>query len=371
MEHAHPKERPLITLYLNNLEIGGAESIFVELARGFIRLGYRVDFVLGQARGALLADVPAEARLFDLKAPNILSSIHGLVSYLHRESPAVILAITELTSLLVLLSRRLTSAKVIVGLVLATTISRHRRSPLKKKLERILVSNWYRSADAIISVSRGVASDFAEYTGIPLESICVIYNPVITPNLLAVSKASVDHPFFQGDHLPVILGVGRLSEAKNFSALIRAFAIIRPRIQSRLLILGEGEERPALENLIRSLKLTQDVSLPGFVSSPFPYMSKASVFVLSSLWEGLPGALIEALACGAPVISTDCPNGPAEILDGGKYGHLVPVDDVQALADAIIDSINGDHRKPPSVWLDQFRSENVIQEYLKALRLVA
>jgi glycosyltransferase involved in cell wall biosynthesis len=136
-----------------------------------------------------------------------------------------------------------------------------------------------------------------------------------------------------------------------------------------LIILGDGEERQSLQKLIDSLKIRESIDMPGFVLNPYAFMKKASVFVLSSRWEGLPNALIQAMACGAPVVSTDCRSGPAEILDGGKYGRLVPVGDVEALADAIETTLKGDRRRPPASWLEQFSAGRVVRDYLKVLDL--
>ncbi len=357
-------ENGRIALYLNHLEIGGAETIFIELARGFIELGFRVDFLLGEKRGALISQIPETARIIELGVSNAVSGIPKLAQYLRRENPSAFLTITELTSLAALTAKLISGVSAYMMIVLATTISRHKRAPLKKRLERFLVSLLYPKADGIVSVSRGAAEDLARYAGLPSKRIKVVYTPVIKPSLFVQMTEPIHHPFFQGDGTPVVLGVGRLTEPKNFPLLMEAFALLRQRIPSRLIILGEGEMRPALENLINALGVQNDVSLPGFVPSPYPYMNRASVFVMSSMWEGLPGALIEAMACGAPVVSTDCPSGPSEILDGGRYGHLVPVGNPQALADAIEASLRGDQRKPPAKWLEQFSARVVVNQYL-------
>jgi glycosyltransferase involved in cell wall biosynthesis len=305
--------------------------------------------------------------VINLNVPNAYIGIPELVRYLRSEKPRAFLAVTELTALAVITAKLISRAHARVVIVLATTISKHKRTPLKKKIERILVSLLYPKVDGIVAVSHGAAEDFAQYAGIPIERVKVIYNPVIKPSLHEQKEEDVEHPFFQDQSIPVVVSVGRLSEPKNFPLLIQAFALLRSRIQVRLVILGEGEMRPTLERLVDTLGMQDDVSLPGFVRSPYPYMSKASVFVMSSLWEGLPVALIEAMACGAPAVSTDCPSGPAEILDGGRYGHLVPVGNAQALADAIKACLDGDHRKPPIEWLDQFRVEPVIEQYLNIM----
>jgi len=171
--------------------------------------------------------------------------------------------------------------------------------------------------------------------------------------------------------IPVILGLGRLSQEKDFPTLIRAFAIVRQEMPCRLVILGEGKDRQQLEELAHNLdergEAAADVSIPGFVENPFAYMSKAAVFVLSSAFEGLPGSLIQAMACGCPVVSTDCPQGPAEILKAGEYGYLVPIGDAQAMADAIRRVLSGDVLKPPPEWLLEFEAEPVLRQYLSVM----
>jgi len=171
--------------------------------------------------------------------------------------------------------------------------------------------------------------------------------------------------------IPVILGLGRLSQEKDFPTLIRAFAIVRQEMPCRLVILGEGKDRQQLEELAHNLdergEAAADVSIPGFVENPFAYMSKAAVFVLSSAFEGLPGSLIQAMACGCPVVSTDCPQGLAEILKAGEYGYLVPIGDAQAMADAIRRVLSGDVLKPPPEWLLEFEAEPVLRQYLSVM----
>ena len=198
-----------------------------------------------------------------------------------------------------------------------------------------------------------------------------IYNPVVTAELVSQSRAPLDHPWLQLGAPPVILGVGRLHEQKDFPTLLRAFARVRAKREARLIILGEAkhaEYRTELTTLAAQLGIANDVMFPGFVDNPFAYMAHAAVFVLSSAWEGLPTVLIEALACGCPVVSTDCPSGPAEILENGKYGPLVPVGDDVALADAICSVLN---TPPNRDWLRArgalFGVDHVADRYLGVL----
>jgi glycosyltransferase involved in cell wall biosynthesis len=365
-----------IALFLPSLDGGGAERMMVQLAIGFASLGLKVDIVLVKAQGVYLSQVPVSVRVVNLHARNTYTSFPKLFSYLRREKPTVILSTLPLTDLIILLARRLACVPSRIVLRCPTTVSLLPRSAAKKALERLLLAWIYPWSDAIIAVSHGVAQDLSSYAGIPLNQIHTIYNPVITFKILEMAKEPVNHPWFGqaaagNAALPVILGLGRLSQEKNFPTLIRAFAIVRQEMPCRLVILGEGKDRQQLEELAHNLdergEAAADVFMPGFVENPFAYMNKADVFVLSSVFEGLPGSLIQAMACGCPVVSTDCPHGPAEILKAGEYGYLVPIGDARAMADAIRRVLSGDVRKPPPEWLVQFKAEPVLRQYLNVM----
>jgi glycosyltransferase involved in cell wall biosynthesis len=165
----------------------------------------------------------------------------------------------------------------------------------------------------------------------------------------------------------VLIAVGRLQIQKDYPTLLRAFAQVRQKRPVRLLILGEGKERPMLEELIKTLGVEEDVSLPGFVMNPFAYMARASLFVLSSRWEGLPTVLIEAMCCGTPVVSTDCPSGPREILREGQYGQLVPVGEPTALARAIETTLDAKASSPPPESWRPYELDTVVSQYSRLL----
>jgi glycosyltransferase involved in cell wall biosynthesis len=203
--------------------------------------------------------------------------------------------------------------------------------------------------------------------GVPRERIAVIYNPIITPELQERVKIPLQHPWLESRRLPVVLAVGRLMPQKDFPTLIQAFAQVRRHHLARLLILGEGPDRLALEALVRELGLEQDISLPGFVANPYPYMARAALFVLSSRWEGLPGVLIEAMYCGVPLIATNCPSGPQEILKDGQYGQLVPVGNVAALTHAIEMALTGKVPRPPQESWRPFELQTIVNQYLQIL----
>ncbi|MCI0555205.1 MAG: glycosyltransferase [Anaerolineae bacterium] len=353
-----------IAIFFHDLGIGGAERVMLQLGQGFIEAGHPVDLVLARAEGPLLSETPAGTRVIDFNTRKPFVMFVRLVKYLRAERPSALLSPFEVTSVIAILAKKISGASTRIVVRVSVHISRNKRTTKWKKiLERLVVSRVYPLADGIITVSKGVTEDLSAYTGIPLERIKVIYNPVISEQLLQVAEHPVHHRFFAEGQYPVVLGVGRLAEQKDFSTLIRAFDILRKKIPSRLIILGDGEERPSLEELIRSCGLQDLVDLPGFDINPFAFMKKASVFVLSSKWEGLPGVLIQALACDCPVVSTDCLSGPSEILNGGEYGRLVPVGDVDEMAAAMEAVLIGNIRKPPKNWLEQFTIGAVIPQY--------
>jgi glycosyltransferase involved in cell wall biosynthesis len=352
-----------LAIFFHDFGVGGAERVMLQLARGFIDLGYTVDLVMGRAEGPLLSEVPERARIINLNVGNPFTMFMRLTQYLRAERPAALLSPFEVTSVIAILAKRISRVSTRVVIRVSVHLSKNKRTRWKKLVEKLVVSKVYPLADGIVTVSRGAAQDLSVYAAISPARIQVINNPVISEQLLEAAGQLVDHPFFNADKTPVILGVGRLTEQKDFPTLIQAFDILRKRIRARLIILGDGEERPALENLIRTYGLQDVVDLFGFELNPFAFMKKASVFVLSSKWEGLPGVLIQALACECPVVSTDCLSGPSEILKDGQYGHLVPVGDAEAIASAIESVLSGDVRRPPKSWLEQYQIDSVIPQY--------
>jgi glycosyltransferase involved in cell wall biosynthesis len=266
-----------------------------------------------------------------------------------------------------MLASILAQTKTKLILVEHNTLSVDKSKLFRGKFVPIFMKWLYPYADNIVCVSEGVAQDLVSQLGLAKEKVKVIYNPVVNEDLITASQAPLNHPWFEQD-IPVFLTVGRLTEQKDFITLLEAFALLRKQIVARLVILGEGELRGELEAKISKLGIAEDVSLPGFTTNPYAYMSQASAFVLSSRWEGLGIVLIEAMACGCPVIATDCPNGPREILEGGRYGYLSPVGDALALSEAmlkVLDSpIDQELLKQRAIY---FSSKRAVSEYLYLL----
>jgi glycosyltransferase involved in cell wall biosynthesis len=363
------KYPPRVAFFLGSFGGGGIERITAHLAHNFVKLGVQIDLILNRADPTHLWQMPTETRIIDLKAPNLYLSLPGLVRYLRQDRPIALLAADHYLNEIALLAKRL--ARVPLRLVVAehNQLSQTARNAtkLKGRLTPLFARYLYPWADGIVAVSDGVAKDLAATALLPLDRIETIYNPVINDRMLANAKEPVAHEWFTSPDIPIILGVGKLEQQKDFPNLIRAFAQVRQTRPARLVILGWGPDRPELDALIQKLGLEADVALLGYVENPYAYMARSSVFVLSSAWEGLPTVLIEAMALGIPVVSTDCESGPAEILAHGKYGHLTPVGDSAALAESILQVLGGQLKSIDSHWLDQFGTEMATQKYLKVL----
>jgi glycosyltransferase involved in cell wall biosynthesis len=334
----HPdRERPDLAIFLQDLAGGGAERMMVNLAGGLAERGFAVDLVLSRKEGPYLQEVDPAVRVVDLGARRVMTVVFPLARYLRRERPRVLLATLVHVNVAALLARGLARVPVPVLVREASHMSTNRRhvAHWPVRVAYRLAPAIYRLADRIVAVSDGVAQDAAAFLRLPRNRIEVVYNPVVGPDLYEAASRLPDHPWLSEGGAPVFLNVGRLIEQKDQATLLRAFARVRSKRQARLMILGEGPLRRQLEDLAATLGVGSEVAFPGFVENPFAYMARSACLIVSSRWEGLPGVLIQAMACGAPVVSTDCPSGPAEILEGGKFGLLVPVGDEEAMAAAM------------------------------------
>jgi len=353
-----------VALFLPSLEVAGAERVMVTLARGLAKSGLSVDVVVSNAAGGLSREIPSQIQVVDLAARGVLGSLPALVRYLRRQRPDALMSTIEHANVVALwaawLARTRTRTVVRAASMVPTGPS---RDPGFRAWALPLFMRWtYPWADHVIAPSKAVRDDLAAKLRLSGERIEIIYNPVDLRTIQEEMRAYVDDPWFSGDGPPVILAVGRLVKVKDHATLLRAFAQVKERKPARLVILGEGPERPQLEALAEQLHVDADVSLPGFVENPFAYMARATVFVQSSAWEGLPNALIQALACGCPVVSTDCQGGAREVLGGGRFGRLVPSRDPSALADALVEACMHP-TTPPGESLEAFQLERVVEAY--------
>lgn len=336
-----------IALVMSGFGQGGVPAMMLVLARALLAEGHRVDLVVARNEGPRRDLVPGGVRVIDLeslhprfswrrlvrkKSHRVLACARPLAAYLEAERPAIVFSGGNYINVIALRARSRSTVKPVIVVSQRSHFSHESQGKL---LARWLIRRAYPRADAIVAVSDGVADDLAAGTGLTRERITTIYNPAVTPEVIANSRQPASHAWLTGTGPPVVVAAGRLHRAKDFPTLIRAFAQVRARRPARLIIFGEGAERTALEQLVARLGLSDDVDLPGFVDNPHACMARAGVFVLSSAWEGFSNVVAEALACGPPVVATDCPSGPAEILAHGRYGRLVPVGDADAMAAAI------------------------------------
>jgi glycosyltransferase involved in cell wall biosynthesis len=335
------KKSKRVALLLGALTAGGVERVMLNLAEAFCERKLRVDLVVTRAEGEYAGRVPAGVRVFDLRAKRVLAAIPALVRYLRSAHPDAILSAQKHVNCIAVGARELAGLDTRLLLSIHSNLSQNTKNATTIT-ERLLptVMRWcYPRADRVVAVSRGVAEDLAAQLGFRPESIDVVHNPVVKQELPEQADRPVSHSWFRTGAPPVILGVGRLTPAKDFGTLIRAFARVRKRFDHRLVILGEGPERGRLEGIIEGLGLSKCADLPGYVDNPYAYMSRAAVCVLSSRWEGFGNVLVEAMACGTPVVATDCRSGPREILEDGKWGRLVPPENPEALGKAIIHTV--------------------------------
>ena len=397
-----------LAIFLRNLAGGGTERMMLALAGGIAARGLTVELVLCQRTGDRRDEIPPGVRVHELARhapwlgrlralqadprhlpqllapvllaptpPATLPYLDALAAYLRSTRPRAFLAAMPFENLDALRARKLAGVPTRVVLSERSTLS---MNTLRGKLwcQRFaapLIRTQYGAADAIAAVSDGVARDLCTITGLPRSRVRTVYNPTVGSELAVQAAAPLDHPWLQGSGPPTILAAGRLTQAKDYPTLIRAFAQLRERQPARLLIVGGAKDAAATERgqakLMRLADrhgVTGDVALLGHVTNPFAFMARADLFVLSSRWEGFPNVLVEAMACGCPVVATDCPSGPAEILDGGRYGTLVPPGDVSALADAMAATL----RAPlPRTVLQargqQFSVDRAVDAYLDLL----
>jgi glycosyltransferase involved in cell wall biosynthesis len=346
--------------------------VLLDLAAEFIARGHPVDLVLmSAAQDRPLVDlIPAGVRTVDLGCPRLWTSVPALTRYLKRTRPTAVIAAMPLANAVAAYARL--ASRVPCRLILT---EHNARSLVFGESERRrhlalspLVRFGYRFGDCIVAVSNGVADRLRRLPGVPADRIRVIYNPAYSARIESLARSPVPHDWLADRAVPVIVASGRLELQKDFETLLRAFALVLARRPARLMILGDGSQRTSLEALADRLGLRESVAFEGFVMNPWAYVARAHVFVLSSVHEGLGNVLVEAMACGTSVVSTDCPAGPEEILQGGRYGSLVPMRDPAALADAVIGAI--DHPVAPDLLRERarfFSIDSAMAGYLDAL----
>ncbi|WP_176758706.1 glycosyltransferase [Thiohalorhabdus denitrificans] len=347
---------------------GGIERVIVNLINQLSISGIQVDLLLSRDREVPYPEeLNPNTNVIDLGTYHKLSAILPVARYLQKFKPDALLTAKDHGANVGIISAELSRTNTPVFVSIHSSLSQ----TVTKFTRKFWVKHLYPRANAIITVSQGAARGLCTTFKIKPEKVHVIYNPITNQSLFHLANESPNHPWLLNNRsAPVILGVGRLSSSKDFPTLIKAFKKVREEMPARLLIIGEGEKREYLENLIEELGLQNDVDLPGFYSNPYSIMKKADLFALSSAWEGFGNVLAEAISLGTPAVSTNCPSGPSEILNGGLYGPLVPVGDVDSMAKAmkevLVNPPNPESLRKAGL---RFSQENIALEYQKIMGL--
>ena len=366
-----------VALFIPKLRAGGAEKVTLNLAAALAARGLAVDVVVGSAGGQLRPQMPEQVRFVDLLArpPAILSKTKRLAQYLAVERPSVLFSSLDIVGSAVA-ARLISKARTKIVMCVHTNLSAQFRDyrSVVSWVRPALLKFAYRRADHVAAVSRGILDDLLTLVELPEDRVSVLYNPVVSDEMLARAAEAISHPWFAGGAHKVIVAAGRLVRQKDFPTLLKAFQIVRQHQECKLVIFGDEDPRqPAmrssLQNLAQSLGIAEHCRFEGFVQNPYPFFRRSDLFVLSSIYEGLPTVLIEALACGLPVVSTDCPSGPREILCDGEFGTLVPVGDCKSLADGIAKELSQPRlRSPLRQRASEFSYQSAVDRYMQLMQ---
>ena len=363
-----PGDRRSLVIYLPDLASGGAERLHLTMAPSFVEAGFEVTFLLHRAEGTLKPLLPPGVRVVSMDCGRTLAGLLPLTRFLRLERPDILLSNLGHNNIVAIWAAALARVptRVIASYHSVFSVETSPKTRWQYRILPLLSRLFLDRAHGIVAVSQGVADDLAHTTGVARNRITVIYNAVVSNDFNRRMAESVAHPWLGNDGPPIILGVGRLVSDKDFVTLIAAFTIVTQTRDARLILLGEGPLHADLLARAASLGVAERVSLPGFQPNPLPFMRRAAVLAVSSAYEGFGNVLVEALACGTPVVSTDCPYGPAEILEGGRFGMLVPVGDRKAMAAGLLATLDN---PPPAEFLQArgrtFTVERAVNRYIR------
>ena len=357
-----------VAIYMPSLEGGGAERAMVDLANGLRAQGLTTELVVNRNEGPWRRLLLADVRLVAIRSRRAFFGLVKLLRYLRGARPDVVLANGAASIILTMLARWVMRRFIVIARVPVNQSAGLANVNLKWRIIRTVQASLLPQADAIVTNSVGSSEDIARSFPVASDKIHTIHNPVVQPGLADEASKPVEHPWFGCHGTPIILAAARLEQSKDHRTLIRAFASVAQQREVRLIVLGEGTQRRDLVKLTHELGVADRVDLPGFHANPFAFMAKSRLFVLSSTQEGMPNVLIQAMACGTPVVSTDCPSGPREVLEDGRWGPLVPVGDANSLADAM--SATLDRPLPPATLIARaatYSAEASIQAYMRLI----
>lgn len=364
-----------LAVVLPSLTGGGMERMRLNLIREWLRAGVMVDLVVARASGELLAEVPRSVHVIEVAGRGPLHFLRGFQRYLREECPThVLVAGYDIAGLVLLaIAGRKAGAPAVVVSVHSNPSAEARSGSWRQRLKLYasfgLIRLMLSRCRGIVAVSEGVANDLATTFGFPRAKVHVIGNPVLTDEFDACAAAPLNDPPFAPDR-PWILFAGRFEYQKGLDVLLAAFRIVAQHSNADLVLLGEGSLREVLVGDVCRFGLVERVHFRSFQQNPLPYIRDSNIVVLPSRYEGFGNVLIEALGCGTQVVATDCPSGPAEILDNGRYGQLVPVGDADALAAALLESLTGHFSLDPKqlqARAKRFTAASAAGKYLHVL----
>jgi glycosyltransferase involved in cell wall biosynthesis len=327
-----------IAFFIPDMRVGGAEKTVLNLLKGMHAQGLMTDLVVINNGGIYNKEIPGTVRIINLHNRRVGAAVFSLAGYLRKHKPRVLISHLSHCNVVALLANKIagsiTPVIVVEHSILSGSVFR-----LKHRLLLWLMKKLYPSAGSVVAVAKKTAEDVELTLALKKSSVHPIYNPVSMEEVFLKSAARPLHPWLEQKEIPLYLAVGRLVPEKDFKTLLDAFSLVRKKMNARLILLGDGVLLPELQQQVLSLGIDKDVSLPGFTENPYAFMAAADLLVVSSVREGFSIVLIEAMTCGCNVISTDCPEGPSEILEDGKFGRLVTPGDSAALAEAMIQSL--------------------------------
>lgn len=367
---------PQLSVFIPSFGEGGVDRMLVNIASGIARQGGRVDFITTHD-APYLGELDPRVRRIRFRATDDSGLATELERYVLAHTPQVLMSAKGRDDRIAIRVRqRQPACRTRFVIRVGTAVAGRSRAkvwlPWQRRRARLRLAALIAGADGILANGQAVADELAREAGYPRERIAIVPNPTVTERLYRLAGEPTGHPWLDAPAVPVILGIGGLRQQKDFSTLIRAFARVRSERECRLVILGDGRQRRRLRRLAQRLRVQQDVDLAGFTPNPYAYLARSSLFVLSSLWEGLPNVLIEALAVGTPVVATDAPGAAAEILEGGRYGPLVPPRDHRAMAQAMTGVLDD---PLPAAYLRQaaqrYTLDTATRAYLQALKISA
>jgi len=351
-----------VAIFLPSVDGGGAERVSIHLAEGLASRGHHVDLVLVNSDGPYLSEISRKVNIIDLKQKRVVLSLPKLCRYLRQNRPTALISGLSHANIIAILAKMLGPRQVKIFVTEHNNLNLERLSK-KEKLIRCLMALLYRNANGIITVSEGIRKQILSLLPVSPQNVHTIYNPVNLDRIRRLAAQVPENSWFSPPSIPIVISVGRLTPQKDFNTLITAFHLLRRRMHAKMVILGEGEDRISLEKLILDLNLQDDVLMPGFQANPYSWMAHSDLYVMSSAWEGLPGVLLEALVCDLPVVSTDCETGPNEILENGKWGLLVPVNQPKKLADAMYQALTSSIKLRTSCRAEDFHIDRIVNQY--------